>query len=63
MFETGTVDLDPGFLKAVMAMSSGGSIFVAAAVLCDPYERPNSTEVRRIAGNVGRAGISMLSPP
>jgi len=63
MFETGTVDLDPASLDTVLAMSSGDSLFVAAPLLCDPYEQPNSREIRRIAGNVGRAGISMLIPP
>ena len=63
MFETGTVNLEPDSLDTVMAMSAGDSLFVAAPLLCDPFEQPNRTEIRRIAGNVGRAGISMLVPP
>jgi hypothetical protein len=30
--------------------------------LCDPYETPQGYELKRILGNVGRAGITMLVP-
>ena len=63
MFELGTLDIEPNILKEVMAMSSGNSIFVAAPLLCDPSEVPGPCEIRRIIGNVGRAGIAMLIPP
>jgi len=63
MFETGNLDIDPESLANVMAMSSGDSIYIVAPLLCDPHEVPTPTEIRRIAGNVWRAGIAMLIPP
>jgi hypothetical protein len=64
MFDSGTCDLDPSALQEVFAMSSGNSIYVSGALLCDPHEKTTTTEVRRVVGNVGRAGISlMIAPP
>jgi hypothetical protein len=63
MFDSGTCDLDPSVLGEVFAMSSGNSIYVAGALLCDPYEEPSTTEVRRVIGNLGQAGISLLIVP
>lgn len=63
MFDSGTLDIEPKMLKEVMALSSGNSIYVAAPLLCDPYEVPEPYEIRRVVGNVGRAGIAMLIPP
>ncbi|KAH9210507.1 hypothetical protein DL95DRAFT_370861 [Leptodontidium sp. 2 PMI_412] len=60
MFDTGTCDLDPAALTQIFAMSSGNSIFVAGSLLCDPYERTEPNEIRRVVGNIGRAGISLL---
>jgi hypothetical protein len=40
-FESGSFDIDPKYLSAVMAMSSGNSIFVAAPLLCDPSQKPD----------------------
>jgi len=62
-FESGSFNIDPQLLKDVMAMSSGNSIFVAATLLCDPFEKPAEYEIRRVVGNVGRAGLAMLIPP
>jgi hypothetical protein len=62
-FESGSLDIDPSLLEHVFAMSSGNSIFVAAPLLCDPFEIPLDQEVRRVIGNIGRAGIAMLIPP
>lgn len=45
-------------------MSSGNSLYVAAALLCDPYNESKATELKRVVGNVGRSGITFLiSPP
>lgn len=63
MFESGGFDFTPSQLDKVMAMSTGDSIFVAAAILCDPATRPEPYEIRRIVGNIGRAGIAFLIPP
>jgi hypothetical protein len=62
-FESGHCDIQPQDLVNVMAMSSGDSIFVAGQLLCDPIEEPHPNELKRIAGNVGRAGVTMLIPP
>jgi hypothetical protein len=63
MFESGSLNAAPESLSAVMAMSTGNSIFVAAPLLCDPAEAPLPHEIRRVVGNIGRAGINMLIPP
>jgi hypothetical protein len=64
MFESGTCNVDPQSLGEVFALSSGNSLFVAGGLLCDPFEVPASNEVRRVIGNVGRAGLTFLiSPP
>ncbi|KAE9377592.1 hypothetical protein N431DRAFT_478802 [Stipitochalara longipes BDJ] len=62
-FESGSSNIHPSLLAKVMAMSSGNSIFVAAPLICDPIEKPVDHEIRRVIGNIGRAGISMLIPP
>ena len=36
---------------------------MAATLLCDPSEVTEPFEIRRVLGNVGRAGITMLIPP
>lgn len=60
----GTCNLDPTTLTEVFAMSSGNSLYVAGTLLCDPYEQPGPSEIRRVVGNIGRAGITFLiSPP
>ena len=63
MFDSGTCNLDPAGLREVFAISSGNSIYVAGPLLCDPYEVGQVFEVRRIVGNIGRPGISLLIPP
>jgi hypothetical protein len=63
MFDSAACDLDPEALKEVFALSVGSSIYVAEAMLCDPYESTKDTNIRRVIGNLGRAGISLLIPP
>ena len=63
MFESGQYDLGPRSFSNVMAVSSGDSIFVAAPLLCDPFEQPPEQEIRRVLGNIGRPGIALLVPP
>ena len=46
-----------------MAISAGDSVYVAAPILCDPAVQSKSHEVRRIIGNIGRAGLAFLMPP
>ena len=63
MFDSGHYDADPAELVNVMAMSSGDSLYVGAALLCDPSEDLFSGDIKRIAGNIGRPGIAFLVPP
>lgn len=61
MFESGGLDIDPAGLSAVMALSSGNSIFVVDSLLQDPSEQ--GTSITRLLGNLDRPGIVMLVPP
>ena len=61
-FESGNINLSNDGLDNVMAMSSGDSLFIANALLSDPATVVRSN-VRRIRGNVGKAGIALLVPP
>ncbi|PQE09762.1 hypothetical protein CJF32_00011256 [Rutstroemia sp. NJR-2017a WRK4] len=63
MFESGTCNLEPEALSEVFAMSSGNSLYVASALLFDPYEVSTSTAIQRRVGNVSRAGITFLISP
>ena len=63
LFDSGNLNLRPSALSKVMAMSSGNSIYVASPLLCDPFQVPAGFEMKRIIGNIGRAGIAMLIPP
>ena len=63
MFESSGFNANPKMLANVMALSSGNSIYIAKAMLCDPSERTKPCEIRRIIGNVGRPGIALLMPP
>ncbi|KAK0510804.1 hypothetical protein JMJ35_006356 [Cladonia borealis] len=61
--ESGTIDLDPKSLSAVMAISSGNSLYVADRLLLDPWKDSSPVPVERIVGNVGRPGIVMMIAP
>ena len=63
LLESGVHDIDPCSLEPVMALATSDSIYVAAPLLCDPWETPQGFEIRRIAGNVGRSGLAMLYAP
>ena len=36
---------------------------MAAGLMCDPVERQPPNAVRRLHGNVGKAGLTLLVPP
>ena len=63
MFESGRYDANPAELENVMAMASGDSIYVIAALLCGPSQESYSRAIKRVAGNIGRPGIAFLVPP
>ncbi|OAP60059.1 hypothetical protein AYL99_05061 [Fonsecaea erecta] len=63
MLESGGFNLEPAGLQQVMAVSTDNSLYVAAPLLCDPLTDLQTHEVRRVVGNIGRAGIALLIPP
>lgn len=63
MFESGRFNIEPHRVKNAIAMSSAESLFVAAPVLRDPGKLTSHSEVERVIGNVGRAGIAFLVLP
>ena len=62
LLESGNITLDSKGLKNVIAISSGDSLFVVSALLSDPV-RKETSQIRHIRGNVGKAGITLLVPP
>ncbi|KAK5940694.1 hypothetical protein PMZ80_007111 [Knufia obscura] len=62
MFESGIHNLDPSVFDPVVAMASANSLFVAAELVADPSELCQHA-IKRVIGNVGRAGISLLVLP
>lgn len=62
-FESGGLLIDPDELDSVMAISSRNSIFVAGVLLSDPAERTEGIDVRRVVGNVGQPGITLMISP
>ncbi|PKY00123.1 hypothetical protein P168DRAFT_285633 [Aspergillus campestris IBT 28561] len=62
-FESGTINLEPEDLSTALALCSEDSIFVAAVVLSDPFDTPAPNDIRRIAGNIGQPGLSILVAP
>lgn len=63
MFENRKINIDPGILEQVMAISSGGSLYVAMPLISDPFDSVGPNEVRHITGNIGKPGISLMIPP
>ena len=63
LFESGSFDFNPPDLEQVMAISIGDSLYVAAPLLSDPAANLEGFEVRRVVGNIGRAGLALLIPP
>ena len=61
--ETGDTDLDPSQLQSVMAISVCDSIYLAAAIMLDPFETPKESQIHRALGNVGKPGVSLMIPP
>lgn len=63
LFTTGHVDSPPEDFGGAMAICHEDSIFVAQRLLQDPTDERPSFVVKRIAGNIGRSGLSILIPP
>ena len=63
MFESGAYNFDSRDLEPVFAISSENSLFVAAPLLDDPSEGGDEIYIKRVIGNIGRAGMALLLPP
>ena len=63
MFESGRFDIYPEDLGNAFALSCDNSLFIASSLLQDPGEFADHAEIRRVYGNVGRAGIAFLVLP
>lgn len=63
LFESGSPYFSPEGLENVMAMSTGDSIYIAAALLHDPFEKTEPWMISRINGNIGKPGIAMMILP
>lgn len=63
LLESGYVNLRLNDLGDVMAVSVGNSIYVSESVISDPGISGLENKVRRISGNIGKPGISLLVPP
>ena len=59
-FETGKLDLPGDHFQNVFAISVDNSIFTARFLLADPWKRVPPGSLRRLAGNIGFTGISLL---
>ncbi|KAL5083482.1 hypothetical protein Trisim1_001412 [Trichoderma cf. simile WF8] len=62
MFECGQL-LDVAHFQDVFAITSNDAIFVATPLLADPHDVPIETEIKRVLGNIGKPGVSLLVPP
>ncbi|KAL7787296.1 hypothetical protein V8C43DRAFT_324093 [Trichoderma afarasin] len=62
MFECGQL-LDVAHFREVFAITSNDAIFVATPLLADPHDVPIETEIKRVLGNIGKPGVSLLVPP
>ncbi|KAJ9630131.1 hypothetical protein H2204_008636 [Knufia peltigerae] len=63
MLELGGASVSTSYLHRAFAVSAGNSIFVAECLLSDPSERVPDHAIRRIVGNLGKPGISILVSP
>lgn len=63
MVESGGHDVDVTRMESVMALAVGDSIYVAAPLVQDPSFNFRRQPIKRILGNLGRPGVSLLVPP
>ncbi|KIW87064.1 uncharacterized protein Z519_12361 [Cladophialophora bantiana CBS 173.52] len=63
MMEARGISIDTSLFDRAFAIATGNSIFVAESLLSDPSRHLPGYAVRRIVGNLGRPGISILVSP
>ncbi|PVI00022.1 hypothetical protein DM02DRAFT_527760 [Periconia macrospinosa] len=59
------IGIDPEHMINVIAFSTADSIYVRSSVVQDPHKslREGLSQIRRIFGNVGKPGITLMVPP
>ena len=62
-FETGSLNLDTEKMQGVIALSYRDSLYVASYLVEDPTEAHVAFPVRRVTGNVGKPGFSLVTTP
>ncbi|KAH8777182.1 hypothetical protein BGZ57DRAFT_890833 [Hyaloscypha finlandica] len=63
LFESGRFDIQPKHLARATAMAAGNSIYIAGVVVSDPTKIKAQKEIKRVIGNLGRAGMVFLIAP
>lgn len=63
LFDTSRLDLQPDIFEKVMAVTSANSIYVASALLDDPWQRQEGSSIKPLVGAVGKPGLSFLVAP
>ncbi|KIW81348.1 hypothetical protein Z517_04373 [Fonsecaea pedrosoi CBS 271.37] len=63
MMEMGGIQINASLFDRALAVAAGNSIFVAESLLSDPSQTQSDCAIRRIAGNLGRPGVSVLVSP
>lgn len=62
MFESGFHNIEASYCDPVIALASTNSIYVIGELLADPADT-GTMAIRRVVGNVGKPGISLLVLP
>jgi hypothetical protein len=60
-FDSGGLEIDPANFEDVIAISSGGNLYVSDTLLNDPVSA--SEGIRVLVGNVGKPGMALLLSP
>jgi hypothetical protein len=62
-FESAEFNISPQGLRGVFALAQGDSIYVASALLTDPWSSTPKPLVTRVFGNLGRPEMCLLVSP
>lgn len=63
MLESGGINIAPEQLDRVIAVSAQNSIYVAGVLLSDPTNKLPLASMKRVVGNIGAPGVSLLVVP
>lgn len=62
-FDSGSLHLLPEDFNDTLAIASGNSIYVMGELVTDPFDSIDGADMKRIVGNIGRPGLSILIAP